>query len=273
MRIVACVIMACCVGAAPAAAMHWQPAPKKPGMHQNRMAAKEFVLTQPDGAVLSILHPDLVSTKLVSSEHGRVKVKSTGKDNYHALIASRQAGNSTETAIRYVYMRGKPSGHSPSELVASSKSELEIVPAPFPREHSRYQSNDQRFFRLLFKGEPLAGHNVNVETSFGTTFYANSDETGLLNITIPDDFTNVKTGRRNNPAAEWRITAVHNQGVHSYLTVVSAPYSVNPSHWQPLSWGLLTVAGGMLVTGMMSVRRRKIKPARTGRASRKKVGK
>jgi hypothetical protein len=273
MRIVACFILACFVGGAPAAAMHWQPAPKKPGMHQNRMAAKEFVLTQSDGATLSILHPDLVSSKLKLGENGRVKVKSTGFDNYHALIASRQADSLTETAIRYVYMRGKPSGHSPSEVVDSAKSELEIVPSPFPREHSRYQSNQQRFFKLLFKGEPLARHNVNVETSFGTTFYANSDETGLLNITIPDDFTNIKVGRRNNPAAEWRIAAVHNQDGHSYRTVVSAPYYADPSHWQPLSWGLLTVAGGMLVTGMMSVRRRKIKPARTGRASGKRLRK
>jgi hypothetical protein len=270
MRIVACFILACCVGAAPAAAMHWQPAPKKSGMQYNRMAAKEFILTQPDGAALSILHPDLVSSQLVLGEKGRVKVKTTGFDNYHALIASRQADSLTETAIRYVYMRGKPSGHSPTEVVTSVKSELEIVPSPFPREHSRYQSNQQRHFRLLFNGQPLAGHNVNVETSFGTTFYANSDEAGMLNITIPDDFTDIKVGRRNNRPAEWRITAVHNQDGHSYRTVVSAPYYVDPSHWQPLSWGLLTVAGGMLVTGMMSVRRRKIKPARTGRTSRTK---
>jgi len=271
MRIIACVILACCVGAAPAVAMHWQPAPKKSGgMQQNRMAAKQFVLTQPDGAALSILHPDLVSTKLVLGENGRVTVKSTGNDNYHALIASRQAGNLTETAIRYVSMRGKPSGHSPEEVVTAVKSDLEIVPSPFPREHSRYLSNQQRPFRLLFKGQPLAGHNVHVETSFGTSFYANSDETGMLNITIPDDFTDIKVGRRNNRPAEWRITAMHNQGGHSYRTVVSAPYYVNPSHWQPLSWGLATVAGGMLVTGMMSLRRKKSKPARTGRASRTK---
>jgi len=273
MRTLACFILACCVGAAPAAAMHWQPAPKKAGMHENRMAAKEFVLTQPDGATLSILHPDLVSSELKFGENGRVKVKSTGYDNYHALIASRQADGSTETAIRYVYMRGKPSGHSPSELMAAVKSELEIVPSPFPREHTRYQSNEQRFFRLLFKGQPLAHHNVHVETSFGTTFYANSDATGLLNITIPDDFTDIKVGRRNNPAAEWRITAVHNQGGHSYRTVFSADYYVNPSHWQPLSWGLITVAGGMLFTGVLSLRRRKNNLAGTGKASRKRVRK
>ena len=273
MRIVVCFILACCVGAAPAAAMHWQPAPKKPGMQQNRMAAKEFILTESDGAVLKVLHPDLVSSDLIAGENGKVSVKLTGKGSYHALIASKKAGNSSETAIRYVSLRGKRHGHSPSELMASAKSELEIVPAPFPREHSRYQSNQQRKFKLLFKGKPLAGHNVHVETSFGTTFYANSDETGLLNLTIPDDFTDLKVGRRNNPAAEWRITAVHNQGGHSYRTVFSAAYSADPSHWQPLSWGLFIVAGSMLVTGIMSVRRRKIKPARTGRASRKKVGK
>jgi len=47
---VSCFILACCVGTAPAAAMHWQPAPKESGMHQNRMAAKEFMLTNADGA-------------------------------------------------------------------------------------------------------------------------------------------------------------------------------------------------------------------------------
>ncbi len=270
MRIVACFILVCCVGVAPAAAMHWQPAPKKPGMHQNRMAAKEFVLTQPDGATLSILHPDLTSSQLTLAENGRVRVKSTGKDNYHALIASRQADSLTETAIRYVTMHGKPSGHNPSELMASTKSELEIVPAPFAREHTRYQSNQQRVFQLLFKEQPLTMHTVNVETSLGSTFEVNSDETGMLNITIPDDFTNVKAGSKNNPPAEWRIAAVHMQGEHNYRTVFSAAYHADPSRWQPLSWGLLTVAGGMLFTGMLSVRRREIKPARTGRASRKR---
>jgi hypothetical protein len=270
MRVVACFILACCVGAAPAAAMHWQPAPKKAGMQQNRMAAKEFILTQSDGAALSMLHPDLMRTELALGKHGTVSVKPTGKYSYHALIALRQTDALTESAIRYVSLRGKPTDHSPSELMEFSKSELEIVPAPFAREHSRYQSNQQRTFKLLFRGQPLVDHAVSVETSFGTTFNARSDKKGMLYITIPDDFTTVKVGRRNNPAAEWRIEAVHSHNGHNYRTVFSAPYYVDPSHWKPLSWGLLTVAGGMLFTGVLSLRRRKIKPARTGRASRTK---
>jgi len=272
MRFVTAFMLACCAGAAPAAAMHWQPAPEKTGLHQNHMPGKAFMLTNAGGVTLRILHPDLASSPLVPGNNDTIGIKSTGKNNYHALIASRQTNTMTETAIRYVYMHGRPTGHSPSALTAAAKSDLEIVPAPLPREHRLYTSNHPAKFLLRFNRVPLKNFPVAVNTSNGSRLNLKTDEKGMLSIHIPDDFASVKPGSSNNPPAEWRIEAVYSRNGRNFRTVLSAAYHADPNHWQPLSWGLAAVAGGMLVTGMAGLRRRNTRvPARSGKAVRKKA--
>ena len=257
-------------GLAPAAhAMHWQPAKQKP--HAGRMAAKMLHLEQGEGAQAYLIHPDLERQPLGTiDQQGMLKFKPPGKENYHALLAVREQGKLTEAAIRYLFLHGKPIGNSPSELTHSDKLELEIIPNPLPREHWRYASNQNVEFLIRFRGRRLGNFPVSVITSNGSRLDARTDANGRLRIDVPDDFAVVRAGRRNNPPAEWRIEAAHEVGGYKFKTVFSAPYHADPNHWQPLSWGLVAMAGGMLVTGALTLRRRQ-QPAAC--ATRKKKAK
>jgi len=235
--------------------MFWQPIPSQhSGMHHDRMAAKHFVLHNGDGAGVRVLHPDL-QEQVLELKHGQLSFKATGKNNYHALIASRDQNHVHETAIRYLFLHGKPTGHSPSELTAASKAVLDIVPSPLPREHWHYQGNQQVRFQILFQGKPLAGHAVSIHTSHETDMQATTDAQGMIQVTVPDDFTAIKPGRMHTPPAEWQFMVQHMQNGEQYRTTLTAPYYVDANHWQLLSWGGLTAAGGMLLGIIMLVRR------------------
>lgn len=252
-----------------ACAMQWQPAPHR---HDGRMAAKMMVLDQGAGAESYLLHPDLEKQPLGAvDQHGVLKFRPSGKENYHALLAVRESGTLTEVAIRYLFLHGKPTGNSPSELTHSDKAELEIVPNPLPREHWRYASNQNVEFLVRFRGRPLGNFPVSVATSNGSQMDARTDANGRLRIEVPDDFAVVKAGRRNNPPAEWRIEVSHEDAGGRFKTVFSAAYHADPSHWQPLSWGLAAVAGGMLFSGVINLRRRRRMPARPDRPACKKA--
>lgn len=256
--------------AADAFAMQWQPAPQK---HGGRMAAKMFHLEQGEGAHAYLLHPDLEKQPLGTvDQQGMLKFRPSGKENYHALVAVRESEQLTEAAIRYVFLHGKPVGRSPSELTHSDKLELEIVPNPLPREHWRHVANQEVAFLLRFRGRPLGNFPVSVSTSNGSKLEFRTDAKGLLTISVPDDFESVRPGRRNNPPAEWRIKASYEKAGYQFRTVYSEAYHADPKHWQPLSWGLAAVAGGMLVTGVVGFRRRSLQPpARSGKRAGKKA--
>ena len=113
------------------------------------------MLSIADDAQVVLWKPDL-STQPLEIQQGKVGLKGTGVDNYHAIVAERTEGKLTEVAIRYEYARGKPSGHSSTELTAADKSTLEIVPEPIPREHYRYHSDQTWDFIVRFQGLPLA---------------------------------------------------------------------------------------------------------------------
>lgn len=242
--------------------MHWAPAPvehgKGHGGGHNRNAAKAFVLIEGERASLALINPKLNETAL-SAEHNRVTIKATGMDNYHALVALRSQDHLHESAIRYHYMHGKPSGESPSQLMAYEKSVLEIEPAPYAREHWRYLSNTDAKFLLRFKGEPLAAADVRLTTANGTTSQFRSDAQGMVVIPLPEDFPTVRAGRMGNRASEFILSAEHLDGTQAFTTTLSADYHVNPEHWQSTELGLAVVGGGMLFGGLITWRTRRRK--------------
>ena len=262
------ILAALLVGLTPVAeAMVWQPAPQKP--HAGRMAAKMLHLEGGEGAQAYLIHPDLERQALgIIDQQGMLKFKPSGKENYHALLAIREQDKLTEVAIRYLFLHGKPTGNSPSELTHSDKVELEIVPNPLPREHWRYASNQEVAFIVRFRGQPLANFPVTVSTSNGSSLKLKTAQDGRLHVRVPDDFKVVNVGRRNNPPAEWQIRVEHENGGFQFRTSLSADYLADSNHWQPLSWGLVAMAGGMLVTGALTIRRR---PQKTARTTRKKA--
>lgn len=227
------------------------------GGHMSQRRGNVLYLSDHAGAQAVMITPHLEEKELsFKGKQGKLDIPSSGFDNYHALVAVRQDEKLHESALRYVYMRGKTSGVSPSELVESDKLPLEIVPAPYVRAHRRFLSNKVIDLRVDFQGKPLANTWVGLSTSNGSQLEARTDGEGRVQFIFPDDFPDVKVGRSNNPAAEFTLrTGVSHEGI-LYRTTLSGPYSVNPSHWQSVNAGLFLLMAGF-VTGIVVMRNKK----------------
>ncbi len=239
------------------ATMHWKPAPKKHshGAHGGHdRAGKAFVLVEGEGAKVSLVDPHLKSTPLVL-EGKKVVVKPTGKGNYHALVATREQIDLVESAVRYIYMHGKPPGTSPSDVTSLEKSKLELQPAPLAREHWRYYSGTEATFIVSFDGRPLPSAKVQLTTSNGSTAELVADNEGVLTVALPEDFSDVKEGRSHNKPAEFLLQTLHKEINQRYITTFSSDYHVNPGQWQSTLYGLLVMIGGM-VLGLFMVKRK-----------------
>ena len=238
--------------------------------HQHHRGPKQFVIANAGTARLRLWKPDLSVLPLVA-EDGRITLPSTGMDNYHALVAEDDRGQLRQALIRYEYLRGKPSGHSPTALTAARKTDFEIVPDPIPREHNRYHSGEEWAFLLRFRDKPVAGLPVILETANGGSVKGVSDSHGRVELLIPDDFPNVREGERDRRSAELTLSAEYTEAGVAYQTLLTAEYRVNPSHWQSFELGV-TVAGlGFLAGGVLGrvgkpdsgVARRKAKRVRS----------
>jgi hypothetical protein len=251
------------------ASMHWVPAPAVKGHGHaghggghgggnSRHAGETYLLHGGEGAETQLMSPHL-AVKALQPEQGRVSVKAMGTGNYHALVAKRSAGELHESAIRYIYMNGKPSGVSPSLLIGHEKSALEIEPAPLAREHWRYYSGTDAVFVIRYRGEPLAGAGLTMTTGNGSSAEFTADATGRVTVPLPQDFTYEKPGRAANPPAEFLLTARHGDDGQRFITTFSYDYHINPQHWQSTELGLAMVGGGMLLGGFMTLRKRRRK--------------
>jgi len=218
--------------------------------HGNHRGPRQLMLENADGALITLWKPDLTTQRLELS-HGAVTLAGTGMDNYHAVIAEQDWGDSKEAVIRYEYLFGRPSQHSPSELAGAVKTDLEIVPAPIPREHFRYFSGERWGFQVRLFGKPAANLPLTLETANGTRLEAVTDADGYARFMLPDDFPDVVTGERDRRSAEFAVSGGTTNGGKSYQTRLTATYHLSPSHWQssPLGWavvGIGFVAGGLL---------------------------
>ncbi len=221
-----------------------------PQQHQHQRDPKQLVLSIADDAQVELWKPDL-TRQPIEIQQGKISFKGTGVDNYHAIVAKRTEGKLTENAIRYHYARGKPSGHSSTELTTANKGILEIVPEPIPREHFHYHSDQTWDFIVRFQGLPVANQKVILKTDHGNQVEATTGENGRVSLHIPDDFPNVVAGERDKRSAEFTISTRYTEGDHIYQSTLNADYRVNPHHWHSLSMGVGVVAIGMLVGGFI----------------------
>jgi hypothetical protein len=218
--------------------------------HGHSQRGKQIHLSNAEGARIQFWKPDLETLPL-EVKHGAVAIPSTGVDNYHALVAIRDWGDLHESLIRYEYLRGKPSGESPSKLLNAEKSPFELVPAPLPREHQHYESGTKQGFIVRFQGKPLPNAQVNLETSNGSQATAASDAQGRITLRLPDDFPDVKPGEEDKRQASFTLSAETSNGETHYRTQLVADYRVNPGHWQSFELGLLFVGLGLISGGLI----------------------
>lgn len=228
------------------ALMTIKPKPIKPGHEQHRSMGKVFVLSGFENSKVSQITPELNVIEL-DLDLDQIAFNSLGKDNYHALVATRLHDSVEEAAIRYIYGRGKPTGHSPKELTELQKSTLEIVPDPIPREHWHYKAGYEASFIVRYKHQPLTAAAISLFTSNASIVNASTDDQGRVTFTIPDDYKVEKAGRRANPAAELLIHVKHEDNGKHYATWLSADYNANPQQWKSTEMGILVAAGGFIL--------------------------
>ena len=243
----------------------WNPKPIKKqqsgkqdqhaGHGQSGSKEKAFYLADPQNAIVSYIDPSLNALSLSSADNSeKFILPGTGMDNYHALVAVRKGDASHESSLRYVYMRGKPSGYSPDDLISNHKLPLEIVPQPMIREHWNYFTNNKHSFQVLFNEKSLSDTWLILRTTNGSKFDAKTDAQGKVSFVLPDDFKEVKPGRRANKPQDFILRTVHIDNGMTYKTNFSAKYLVNPSHWQSNTGGILALSFGF-ISGLVIMRR------------------
>lgn len=235
-----------CTAVTPAQALLvWAPATPQGTSHRG---TQPLQLRDGSGGRVEYWLPSLQRRPL-ALKAGRVTPRPSGANNYHALVARRRTGNVHESAVRYLFAFGKPSGHSPSELTAAVKTALELVPDPLPREHWHYETGQRARFVLRYRGRPQAGVAVRLTSSHGSRLEQRTDARGRVRFQLPDDFPSVAPGRRKNPPAELVLAATYRDGRQVYRTTLSAPYYVNPRHWQSNAAAAAVLAAGFF-TGL-----------------------
>ena len=211
-----------------------------------------FLLAGAQSAAATMWKPTLENVPVEVGPEGRVDAPHTGLNNYHLLVAEQVTEGVQETALRYLPRNGKPTGHSPAELLAAEKAALEIVPRPLPREHRHYKTGETYRFRVRFQGVPVADAQVDLTTSHSSRLSGWTDHSGYVRFELPMDFDKVRMGRRANPPAEMVLAVRHRGPKALHETTLSANYYPNPSEWRSTGGGV-AVAGLGFVAGLMGV--------------------
>lgn len=193
-------------------------------------------------------------------EMAGAKLDKPESGGYHWLAAREEQGGQVRVAST-VYYFGESGAKNPTALFMQQKHELEIIPQPYPREHSRYRADEDWKFLLRFNGKPLAGQNVFLETANGSKAELTSDAQGVITVRIPDDFkveTEKKSARRLS--SDFVLATEHTEGGRSYLTAFNAGYSTGAFYQRNLTMGLGFTLLGMIGAVPLLRQRRSAKP-------------
>ena len=233
--------------------INWQPPVVKAGAHDHgqhggRKAKQLQVNNSNPAATTEVFY--LLSTlekKELELENGLITLPRTGVDNYHALVVNQTHENSVNSSVRYIYNYGRPSKTSPTKITHMKKSDLEIAPVLLPREHDRYTGSNTYKFEVRFQDRKLAYRPVTFYTSNGSEEILESDEGGTFEVTMPNDFKEVKPGIRANRPAEFILKTSHMHEGTTYTTTLAMPYHVNPTDY----WRTQTFAVVLLILGLI----------------------
>jgi hypothetical protein len=170
------------------------------------------------------------------------KLDKPASGGLHWLAAREEQGDEVRVAST-VYYFSNP-GKNPTAIFMQQKHELEIIPQPFPREHSRYRANEDWKFLVRFNSKPQANHKVSLETGNGTKAELVSDAQGIITMHVPDDFkseSGQKTagehshGRRSS---DFVLATEYREGGKNYLTAFNGSYGPGAFDQRSLAMGL-----------------------------------
>ncbi len=205
-----------------------------------------------------------------ADKHGRrqlliemagAKLDKPGSGGFHWLSAREERGDEVRVASA-VYYFGERGAENPTAMFMTRKHELEIIPQPYPREHSRYRADEEWKFLVRFNGKPLSGRKVTLETSNGSRAELASDAQGIVTLHLPDDFKAGAEGKEGGhghgrPGADFVLAVEHGDGGKRYLTAFNAGYGPDAYDQRSIALGLGFTLLGMLGAAPL-LRQRKV---------------
>lgn len=182
-------------------------------------------------------------------EMAGAKLDKPESGGFHWLSAREERGETVRIASA-VYYFGERGAENPTAMFMTQKHELEIIPQPYPREHSRYRADEEWKFLVRFDGRPLANRKVVLETSNGSRAELQSDAQGLVVARIPDDFNaeveRMAVGGNGRRGADFVLSAEHAESGKRYLTAFNAGYGPDAFDQRSIAMGVGFTLLGML---------------------------
>jgi hypothetical protein len=178
--------------------------------------------------------------------------------NYHWVVAREETPELVKVASTAWYF-GNP-GDSPKDMLAIPKHELEVVPAPLPREHRSYREAEKWRFLVRFDGKPLAGQQVVMETEFGSRSTTVTDNDGYATLVFPRDFKPAPQAEGENSGARQRgrfvLATEKEANGKRYLTAFNYAYTQDTERNRSLGWGAAFGVLGMVAATPLLLRRK-----------------
>ncbi|MFH2133825.1 MAG: DUF4198 domain-containing protein [Pseudomonadota bacterium] len=234
----------------------WTELPVLKARMKGQDMASRSVVMQPQNIVADAIEAwsnnleDANGHRKLDIDMGGAPLDKPATGGFQLLTAREVQGDSVRVASTVHYF-GERGGKNPTAMFDQVKHELEIVPQPYPREHSRYRANEEWQFAVRFKGQPLAGQKVVLETSNGSRAEYMTDELGVVKVKLPQDFK-VEDGQSKGEShgrrrgADFALAASHTDGGQQYLTAFNSSYGEEAYANRSLVMGL-----GFMLVGML----------------------
>ena len=194
-------------------------------------------------------------------EMAGAKLDKPESGGYHWLAAREEQDEQVRVASAIQFFSDS-GAINPTAMFMQQKHELEIIPQPYPREHSRYRANEAWKFLVRFNSKPLANQRVFMETGNGSKAELASDALGMITVRIPDDFkleAEKKAGGEHDHgrrASDFVLATEHAEGGKRYLTAFNAGYGTDAFYQRNLAMGLgFTLLGMIAATPLLRQRR------------------
>lgn len=184
-------------------------------------------------------------------EMGGAMLDKPANGGFHWLSAREEQGDTVRVAST-VQAFGERGAKDPTAMFMQQKHELEIIPQPYPREHSRYRAGEDWQFLVRFNGSPLPGQKVYLETSNGSMSEFVADVQGVVTLPVPDDFKAEEESKgagghnHGRTGADFVLATEHAEGGKTYLTAFNSSYGKNAYDQRSLALGIGFTLLGML---------------------------
>lgn len=182
----------------------------------------------------------------VGVEGAKIESAAPKIGNYHWVIARQDSAAEVRVASTAWYFSNP--GQAPTGLLSQSRHELEILPDPLPREHGSYRESEKWRFQVRWRGQPLAGQPVTLETEFGSRSRVVTDAAGVATVLFPRDMPPPKEAQAGHGPrrAKFVLATERDADGKHYLTAFNYAYSPDPDRERSLAWGVAFGAIGMM---------------------------